>query len=182
MQKKLLIFGIYLLLMAFNTVKATCSENRKPSEYEVKAAYIYNFAKFVEWPNGRFQTNNKTIHVCVIGDDPFGPSLSAIAGKTAGDRTVEIMRTVSLHNIRDCEIIFISNSEEEHVAQILKAINNSPALTIGDSEGFAQQGVMINFYFDNKTVRFEINPKAARRVGMRISSNLLRIAKIVGEP
>jgi len=175
-------FGIFILAAFIYTETASCAEIRKPSEYEVKAAYIYNFAKFVEWANGRFQDGSESVHVCVLGDDPFGPSLEVIEGKTAVNRKVRIKRTASLQNIRGCEILFISNSEEEHLAKILKVISGSPVLTIGDTEGYAEQGVMINFYMENKTVRFEINPKAAIRAGLRISSNLLRIAKIVAEP
>jgi hypothetical protein len=118
----------------------------------------------------------------VLGDDPFGPSLTAIEGKTVGDKKITIKRNTSLENMRKCEMIFISASEEERLQQILKAINGSPALTIGDTEGFAEQGVMINFYIDNRTVRFEINPQAAKRAGLLISSYLLKIARIVGKP
>ncbi len=182
MPARLLIYIVLLLSAVFCAERAYSGENRKPTEYEVKAAYIYNFAKFVEWPNGRFRDGSDTIHVCVLGDDPFGRSLAAIGGKAAGDRKIGVKQDVSLQDARGCEIIFISSSEEEQLGQILKAVNKLSALTIGDTEGFAGLGVMINFYMENRTVRFEINPKAAMRAGLRVSSNLLRIARIVGEP
>lgn len=177
-----LAISMLLLAMISCPGKVSCDENPKPSEYEVKAAYIYNFARYVEWPSGAFQDQSKSIHVCVIGDDPFGPSLTALNGKRVGERSVRIRRNTSLHDVRGCEILFISSSEEENLAHIVKAINGALVLTIGDSEGFARKGVMINFYMENNRVRFEINPKTAMRAGLRISSKLLRIARIVGGP
>lgn len=177
-----LAIGMFLLAVISCPGKACCGENPKPTEYEVKAAYIYNFAKYVEWPSGTLQDRSKTIHVCVIGDDPFGPSLTALNGKRVGEKSVRIRRNTSLHDLQGCEILFISDSEEERLAQIVKTINGTLVLTIGDSEGFAGRGVMINFYLENNKVRFEINPKAALHAGLRISSNLLRIARIVGGP
>jgi len=182
MPTRCIIFIVFLLSAVICVEKTHSGENRKPTEYEVKAAYIYNFAKFVEWQNGRFQDGSDTIHVCVLGDDPFGHSLAAIGGKTAGERKIGVKQNVSIQNIDGCEIVFISGSDEEHLGQILKTLNRSQALTVGDTEGFAERGVMINFYMENRTVRFEINPKAAKHAGLRISSNLLRIARIVQEP
>jgi hypothetical protein len=179
---RLLAYAVFILATIFCAARVYCDENRRPAAHEIKAAYIYNFAKFVEWPNARFQKAGESIHVCVFGDDPIGPSLEAIEGKTAGNKKVSIKQITSLQNVRGCEILFISNSEEAYLAKILKVISGSPILTIGDTEGFAEQGVIINFYLKNRTVRFEINPKAAIRAGLRISSNLLRIAKIVAEP
>ena len=177
-----LAISMFLLAVISCPGKASCGENPKPTEYEVKAAYIYNFTKYVEWPPGAFQGGSKTIHVCVIGDDPFGPSLTALNGKGVGERSVRIRRNKSLHDLQGCEILFISGSEEENLAHIVKAINGALVLTIGDSKGFAGKGVMINFYMENNKVRFEINPKKAMRAGFRISSKLLRIARIVGGP
>ncbi len=175
------IFLIFIFYLTCSAGVSFCGENRKPTEYEVKAAYIYNFAKFVRWPKNAFPDGSETIHVCVLGDDPFGPSLATIEGKTAADRKIGVRRIASLQNCRGCEIIFISGSEAERIGQIMKTINGLPVLTVGDTEGFAEQGVMINFYMEKKTVRFEVNPKAAARAGLRFSSNLLRIARIVEE-
>jgi hypothetical protein len=182
MPARFLIIAVILLPALLCAGKAHGGENRKPTEYEVKAAYIYNFAKFVEWPNDRIQDGRDTIQLCVLGDDPFGRSLATIVGKSAGERKISVKQNVSLQNMQGCEIVFVSGSEEEHLGRIVKALNGSPALTRGDTEGFAGRGVMINFYLENRTVRFEINQRAAKRAGFRISSNLLRIARIVEEP
>lgn len=181
-RKRLLVFLIFVLSSAFSGAReASYAGDSKPTEYEVKAAFIYNFAKFIEWPDGKSREARGAINVCVVGKDPFGPALAAIEGKTVRDRKIRITRDPSLQNATRCDILFVGSSEEERLTRILEALGNSGILTIGDTEGFAQKGVMINFYVENRTVRFEINPKAAVRTGLRISSNLLRIAKIVGE-
>ncbi len=175
------IFGLFAFLSVCSAGASFCDENSRPTEYEVKAAYIYNFAKFVRWPKNALANGNENIRVCVLGDDPFGPSLSAIEGKTAADKRIAVRRTTSPQNARGCEIVFISGSEAGHVRHIIRTIGGSPVLTVGDTEGFAEQGVIINFFMEKNTVRFEINPKAAARAGLRLSSNLLRIARIVEE-
>ena len=173
---------MFLLSALFHAGEASATESRKPSEYDVKAAYIYNFAKFVEWPPGKPQEVGATMNVCVAGEDPFGSALAAIEGKVAGGRKIRIRQNPPQPGQGNCDILFISASEREQLARVLEPVKDSSVLTIGDTKGFAQQGVMINFYMENKTVRFEINPKAAVRAGLKISSNLLRIARIVGEP
>ncbi len=176
------VLSLIIFLPLLFSGSAFSDEDRKPTEYEVKAAYIYNFAKFVRWPVSAVPGENRTIGVCVLGDDPFGPYLSAIAGKSAADRKIDVRGSVSPQDVRRCEIVFISGSEAGRLPQIMRAISGLPVLTVSDTDGFAEQGVMINFYMKDKTVRFEINAKAVTRGGLRISSNLLRIAKIVGEP
>jgi hypothetical protein len=180
MRARLLSLSMLILLAIFSAATESCAGNPKPSEYEVKAAYIYNFAKFVEWP--QLHAGDQAINVCVVGYDPFGPLLATIEGKTVGDRKIAVKRNVSINNIRGCQMVFISASEEDHLARILKVINSSPVLTIGDTEGYAEQGVMINLYMERRTVRFQINQKAATRAGLRIRSNLLKIATIVEGP
>jgi hypothetical protein len=178
MPPKFLTFEIIVILAFFCVAGLSLGEDRKPTEYQVKAAYIYNFAKFVDWPAG----GAGDIDVCVLGEDPFNHDLALIEGKRILNRNIMIKRVASYRNASGCDILFISESEEDHLAQIVSFLKGYPVLTIGDSEGFAEKGVMINFYMEGRTVRFEINPKAAARAGLRISSSLLRIAKIVGEP
>lgn len=179
--KRFYIYFIVLLAALFCPGSAACGEARKPTEYEVKAAYIYNFAKFIEWPL-RFRDRGDIIHVCVIGDDPIDGSLADIDGKSVLDRKIRVRLDVALQNLDVCEIVFISHSAREQLDQILKAVNGFSVLTIGDTRGFAQRGVLINFFMENNRVLFEINPKAAVRAGLKINSNLLRIARIVGRP
>jgi hypothetical protein len=182
MLPRFLILAVFLLEVALCPWTALCGEMRKPTESEVKVAYIYNFAKFVEWPYHRFKDGGDTIHVCVLGDDPLGGIIHAINGKSVENRTIRTRGYVSARNMGGCEIIFISQSEEEQLDSIVEAIKDTPVLTISDTKGFTQRGVMINFYMESNRVLFEINPKAAIRSGLKISSALLRIARIVGGP
>lgn len=181
MLPRLLACFIFISSALLSAVEASRAEERKPTEYDVKAAYIYNFAKFVEWPPGKSSDAGATIAVCVLGKDPFGPALATIEGKSVGERKIRVKRNPPLQEAKNCDIVFIAASEKEQLSRILEALGNSGVLTVGDTEGFARQGVMINFYMENKNVRFAINPKAAGRAGLKISSGLLRIARIVGE-
>lgn len=181
MTDRVLAYIIFMLSTVL-AGEAACAEERKPTEYDVKAAYIYNFAKFVEWPAGKPLDGGATLIVGIIGKDSFGPALAAIEGKVAGKRNIRVKRDISLKTARNCDILFISHSEKDHLEEILEAVGDSGVLTIGDTKGFARQGVMINFYMEENRVRFEINAKSAGRAGLRISSNLLKIARILGTP
>jgi len=175
-----LLVALCMLTAALCAPEQSSAQEHKPTEYEVKAAYIYNFAKFVEWPSKKPQRPGAALTVCVLGDDPIGPALAAIEGKTVRDRTIMVKGDLSLGEAAACDILFISSSEQEQLDRVLDVLAGAPVLTIGHAKGFAGQGGMINFYRENKTVRFEINLKAAERAGLKISSNLLRIARIVG--
>lgn len=175
----LLLIILLSVSVSLNTEEKAYAQNQIPTEYEVKAAFIYNFAKFVEWPSNPSQSS---VAVCVFGKDPFGSAFVPIEDKRVGDKKIIIKRNVSFQNLEDCNILFISNSEKERLPQILEALGGLPVLTIGDTTGFALHGVMINFYMEDKTVRFEINQEAAEHAGLKISSKLLKIARIVGAP
>ncbi len=150
-----------------------------PSEYQVKAAFIYNFSKFVEWPDHTFVAPADPVVVGVLGHDPFDNALDLLEGKTVKGRNIVVRRVADIHSIGVCHILFISQSERGHLAEITAAIKDSPILLIGDTEQFLQYGGMINLIADESRVGFEINNGAARRVGLRISSQLLKLAKRV---
>lgn len=179
---RLLALCLLLLLAFLCAGEVRSADERKPTEYEVKAAYIYNFAKFVEWPSIRARDGEAAISICLVGKDPFGPVLDAIEGKAVGNRKIRIRRNLPLRDLKGCDSLFISNSEEGHLGRLLEEVQGLPVLTIGDTNSFAERGVIVNFYREDNRVRFEINPKAAARAKLKISANLLRIAKIVGEP
>ncbi|MGH9356122.1 MAG: YfiR family protein [Terriglobia bacterium] len=152
------------------------------SEYAVKAAFVYDFAKFVSWPPGAFKDTNSPITICVLGENPFTNSLSQIiAGKTFNGRRFAVKYRVEAQAAKGCQIIFISRSEQKQLRDLLPDLRNAGALTIGDTNGFAKQGVMINLFMEGNKVRFAINPGAARSAGIRISSKLLSLAKIVSD-
>ncbi len=172
-----LISGVLAILAA-----TAYAQDPMPQEYQVKAAFLYNFAKFVEWPKASPAEASPSITLCVLGEDPFGPFLDELQGKAIKGKKWINRKTGFSKNLKDCQLVFISGSEKGNLAQILGSLDGSNVLTIGDTEGFAQKGVMINFYLEEKKVRFEINIEAAKKAGLKISSNLLKLARIVQTP
>jgi hypothetical protein len=148
------------------------------AEYDIKAAFLYNFTKFVDWPASAFPDAG-TLKVCVLGDDPFGHSLQSVNGEAVGNRKLKVVRTDSPAKPSDCQVLFISRSERARVPQVLAAVKDSPVLTVGDTPGLVDQGVSINFTLEGSKVRFEINTDAADKAGLKISSKLLQLAKRV---
>ena len=155
------------------------SQPSKPSEYQVKAAFLCNFAKFIEWPNESITDSNTTMNLFVLGEDPFGPDLDAIQGMTIKGRNLVIRRIKSVKDLSNCHMLFICESEKDRLEEILRSLKGSSVLTMSDTEGFGQRGVIINLYIQERRVRFEINVEAAKRVGLKISSKLLQLGKIV---
>ena len=149
------------------------------SEYELKAAFLYNFAKFVEWPAGTFPDETAPIVVGVVGDDPFNGSLDSVGGKSANGRQVAIRRLSASQDLRSCHMLFVSSSERKRLPQIVAIIDGASVLTVGEMEGFASNGGMIRLTMEDNRVRFEINAGTARRARLKISSKLLSLAKRV---
>jgi hypothetical protein len=151
-----------------------------PSEHQVKAAFLYNFANFVKWPEGALGPAGAPLKVCVVGTDPFGAALEeAFRGQVVHGRRVEISRGPTLAALGRCHILFLSQSEQGHWPELLKELRGTPTLTVGDGPPLVRQGGMVSFVIEAKRVRFEINPGAAEHAGLRISSKLLALARIV---
>lgn len=164
--------GLALLLLAPALAIA-----QGPSEYEVKAAFIHNIAKFVEWPAPSGDGN--ALHLCVLGRTPFGDALAVLDGKQVGKLSWKISFPTTQSSLKACQVLFIAASEAGRLAPILDKLGDAPTLTIGDTEGYAELGVMVNFYIDENKVRFEVNPEAASRVRLKFGSQLLKLARIV---
>jgi hypothetical protein len=153
---------------------------QQPSEYELKAAFLFSFAKFIDWPADSFSSQQAPFAICVIGKDPFGRSLDELLpGRSIGGRPVMIERVKDTLNARHCQIVFISTSESRNLAEILDGLHGTNALTVGESEHFAESGGAIQFAVEENHVRFLINPDAGERAGLKLSSKLLALAKIV---
>ena len=151
-------------------------------EYAIKAAYLYQFARYVEWPPGAFANENAPLIIGVLGTDPFDGILETIARtKRIEGRPIVVRRIASTADYTPCHILFICSSigPEERTAVIQKA-RGSPVLLVGEEPGFAEQGGTINFFMDQNKIRFEINAEAAKQDRLKISSKLLSLAKIVG--
>lgn len=150
------------------------------TEHKVKAAYLLNFAHFVNWPADAFVTTNSPFFIGILGDDRFGPFLDELArGETIGNRPIIILRSRSAKDLLVCQIVFVSRSERKNVDSVLAAIGGGAVLTVGESDGFAAQGGVVNLYVEANKVRFEVNPAAARRGGLELRAQLLRLARIV---
>ena len=161
-----------LLLVLFATPQEAAPE------YELKAAFLYNFATYADWPADAFPDPRAPFRVGVCGKDPFGPLLEeAFLGKTVGGRPIVVKRSPEVADLGSCQLVFVPASER--TSRALLALEGTRALTVGEREGFAQEGGCVNFYLEGKRVRFEINPEAAKRAGLKISSKLLRLARIV---
>lgn len=177
-QKKFLVVILLVWIASAAAIPTAHGQEKEIGEYDVKTAFLYNVVKFVEWPDTSLD-NNSTVTIYILGDAPFGSALDTIRGKTIKGKTVVVKKTNSLNMLKNGDILFISNSEKERLEQILNRISRLPILTVGDTESFAKNGVIVNFYIEDKKIRFEINIEAANRAGLRISSNLLKLGKII---
>ena len=174
-----LVAILAVLLMAASCVSPAAFA-QPTNEYQVKAAFLYNFAKFVDWPAQSFKSPEEPITICVQGQNPFGSMLEEMVnGKTLQGRGFLVRNIFDVQQAGGCHILFVSASERKHVASILAAIRTPGVLTVGESEGFAAEGGVINFKLEDGKVRFEINLEAAARKGLQIRSNLLSLAQIV---
>lgn len=145
-------------------------------EYTLKAAFIYNFATFTEWPT----KTAETLELCIVGNNPFGNALNSIEGKLVDNaRLLSKHGVISNNALRSCQIVFICASEKDRLPDILGIARESGILTIADFQDATRQGVMIGMTMEQKKITFEINLEAARRAGLNISSKLLRLAKTV---
>jgi hypothetical protein len=174
-------FSFWVILLFLAGVTAIPAQGPPPSEYEVKAAFLYNFPKFVEWPAKRGAAEN-VLTLCVLGPNLFGKALEILQGKPIGTMVWKVLPADSKTNMRECPVLFISASESGNLSQILEGIRGAPVLTVGDTEGYAARGLVVNFYLQDDKVRFEINVEASRVAGLTISSQLLKLARIVSPP
>ena len=147
-------------------------------EYEIKAAFIYNFAKFVEWPKEKFRDDEAPLVLGIIGEDPFGSSADALLGKTIRGRQLMIKRSKNQSNLNPCHMIFISKSETTKLKQIIEELKNLPILTISDIQDFHKAGGHINFVIHQNKIRFIVNARAAKHADLEISSRLLKLSMI----
>ncbi len=164
-----------LLLQCFLTPSAYANPENKPTQYDVEAAYLFNFGKFVGWPAA--PAADAPFVICVLGQDPFGPILDGtVAGETLKGRQVEDKRISRPQEATGCSILYISSSESGRLSRILPVIHEAPVLTVSDIPDFVQQGGMIQFVLRDGRVRFEVNLAPAQSNGLSVSSELLKVA------
>ena len=168
-----------LLLMLVLRLPAQ-AEAPAAAEYKVKAAFLYNFTKFVTWP--RTEDESAEISVCVLGHDPFGPILDAtFQGKNVAGRSLRVRRHSELAQTGSCQLLFIAEAERSQVKRAIERLRSSNVLIVSEARAFGQPGGMVKLVIDSKRVRIEINVAAARAAGLAISSRLLDLAVLAGE-
>lgn len=189
-QRRSLLFGAFCnaggVLMAATIALAATMEARTevPSpqtlEYRVKGAFLYNFAKFVDWPTNAFASAEAPFVIAVLGDESVMQTLQQpVKGKSIGNRATQVRWIADGARIEPCQILFVAQSKTQQFTRILAALGSAPVLLVGESPGFIAGGGAISFTNDAGSVRFEINAAAAERAGLKISSKLLRVATVV---
>jgi hypothetical protein len=172
-----LAFALLLLLLAASVPAG--AEARSNLEYQVKAAFLFNFAKFVEWPADAFDGPQDPVAICVLGKDPFGESLdSVVRGETVNGRRLVVRRPRNPVETRDCQIVFLARSERAYQDEVLSFVEGA-ILTVGEDDGFLTEGGIISFVLEQNRVRFEVNLAAAEAHRLKLSSKLLRLARSV---
>ena len=180
LSPRFFILQMILFSSAYNFPTALPAQVRQPSEYELKAAFLFNFAKFVDWPTNAFAGPQSPFLVCILGTDPFGGALDkALQGKVIAEHPVSVARVKRVADISGCQILFVAASESQLLPEVLAKLRGLCVLVIGETNDFASSGGAIQFTLEDNRVRFFINPDAADRAGLKISSKLLALAKIV---
>ncbi len=150
------------------------------TEYQVKAVFLFNFSRFVEWPPQAFSAPDEPFIIGILGDNPFGTRLDeAVRGEKIEQHPLLVRHFENIADIGNCHILYIGGSESGRLREILAALNRRTALTVADFDGAAERGVAIQFVTENNRVRLRIDPEAAHAAGLTISSKLLRPAEIV---
>jgi YfiR/HmsC-like len=170
---------IVLLLAPWSAETQTQSD-----EYRVKAAFLFHFAQFVDWPPESLGAGSRPLVFCTVGEQAVPDALeSTVEGKQIGTHSIKVQHLRETDDLRTCQLLFILIRDKKHVATILAGLQNAAILTVGQSDDFIQQGGMIGFCLQDSKIRFDINLRASQRANLKISSRLLLLAKsVVGDP
>src|ERR1017187_3462014 len=165
--------GLWLLL----AVGEGHAQNPRPSEYQLKAAFLFNFAKFIDWPPETYADDKSPFIIGILGVNPFGSGLQqTVAGKKINERPITIQTFRAAAEATNCQILFICNSEKKHFSEIIKSLHDAAVLTVSEADQFIESGGMVNFVQEASKIRFQINDDAARAARLKISSKLLNLA------
>lgn len=169
----ILVLGWLLLWGA----RPACAQEPQPSEYQLKAAFLYNFAKFVEWPASALPQNDSPFIIGILGENPFNDDLrKTVAGKKILAHPITVVPLPNITAATNCHILFISPSEKNRLPEIFRILDQASVLTVSETDRFTQAGGIINFTREGNKIRFEISDDAAKRAGLKISSKLLSLA------
>ncbi len=150
-------------------------------EYLIKAAVLYNFAKFARWPSNAFDGPDAPLRLCILGTDPFGDTLATIEDKLVNGRRLKTERITDINEARRCHLLFVSGTAEAQLDRLFETIDGQPVLTVADMPGFARAGGILDLTTIDDRLRFDVNTTAAERAGLKLSAKLLRLAATVIE-
>jgi hypothetical protein len=160
----------------------TLSLNGEGVEYPLKLAFLYNFTKFIEWPPNSYRDAGASLMICIVGRDPFSPEIEGdLRTRIVGRHPVEVLTLRPTDKLSACHMVFVPVTEKDQAGKIVRDLRGSSTLTVGETEGFAALGGIINLTVEGNNIHFEVNQLAAQRAGLKISSKLLGLAKIVSD-
>ena len=191
-KRNFISLTLTILFVVFFALGAQASPDAS-REYQIKAAFLFNFIKFIDWPEEKMSENGGKITIGIVGKDPFENAFEPLKDKLLKGKKVEIIRFKSfsamikekdngskeLRNLKKCNLLFICSSEKKNLTKIVETVKNDNVLTVGDTKGFLESGGIINLVMEKNKVRFEINIKVAQEAGLKIRSKLLSLAKRV---
>jgi len=177
-MRKAFLSRVLVLAIAMTTLISNAAYADTSREYQLKSAYILNFARFIYWPSGSFLSSTDEFNICVYGESPFGESLDYLLGKKVQSRSIEISYKEAMNNLEECHILFVSKSEHGNYEGMLSRVPQS-VLTVSDIEGFSSEGGMIEFVRVDNKVKFAINVTQSTKSGIKYKSQLLEVAELL---
>jgi hypothetical protein len=170
-------------LLSFAAPAAQAVESAAARENQIKAAFLFNFAQFVEWPKAAFQQPGDPLVIAILGPDPFGPVMDTfVRGENVQGHPLRVERHLRIADIKTCHILYVNEPDEAKLAEILSQLKGRNILTVSDAGRFAEQGGMIHLVKENNKMRFRVNLAAATEAKLTVSSKLLKAGEIVGAP
>jgi hypothetical protein len=170
-------FVIFIPLLANILPHPAFAQPEQAREYEIKATFVYHFTKYIRWPD---IDSAETFDIGILGKSEITAPLEEIARKrSAYDKRIRILHFNSIRHVDDCHLLFIPSSEKENLQEILSVVENKSILTVGESEGFAREGVAINFIILEGKTKFELNSRVIDRAGLQVSSQLIKLAILI---
>jgi hypothetical protein len=174
------IILLMLTLAGGSLVRSLRAAPLPSGEYQVKAVFLFNFVQFVEWPASAHASSSSPIVIGIAGEDPFRGVLDdTVRGEKVNGRALEVRRLAGNQDWAGCHLLFIGRSEKERAVELVRELQGQPVLCVGEMEGFAERGGVVNFFMADRKVRFEVNPRAAAQQGLKISSRLLQLGRVV---
>jgi hypothetical protein len=184
-SRNLMVVSLAVLLVTVSSTPPRArGELSSTGEYDVKAAFLFHFAQFVEWPTGTFKDASSPLTYCTVGGDPFSGALDqSLSGKTIGARPLRVQHFKLPRETQNCQVLFVGAAENKLLAETMATVGGRPILTVGETEHFAADGGVIGFVVEANKIRFEVNLEAAEKANLKISARLLALAKtVIGNP